>query len=377
MSTLDLTPAQRRRRVVLRSGVFAALGLAVATVVVFLIGSERNSFSATTTYRASFANVEGLQVESPVRLGGLNVGRVTAVGFGDDLDDQRILVTLEVASRFQARVREDSVARVTSRGVLGDKAVDISTGSQSLPLVPEDGELKTGPSGDLNALLEKGTTILENATVISADLREGVAAFTAPKLREDVAAIIHTARGVTEELEHGSGTLHALIYDAALADEVKALVTKAVAVAARFDHAAARVDAVLAQVQRGDGTVHRLLYDPDLAQAVGDVGRAAAEVSTLIHDARTSPKGAVHQLVYGDASSLLADLGSAAADIKALTAKIRSGEGSVGAIINDPTIYEDLKEVLGNVKRNRVLRALVRLSVSKGDELQRAGQATR
>ena len=52
----------------------------------------------------------------------------------------------------------------------------------------------------------------------------------------------------------------------------------------------------------------------------------------------------------------------------------RSGEGTLGAVINDPTVYEDLKEVLGNVKRNRVLRELVRYSISNNENLDAVGK---
>ena len=83
---------------------------------------------------------------------------------------------------------------------------------------------------------------------------------------------------------------------------------------------------------------------------------------------------AVYQLVYGDARTMLGDLGVAAREIREITTKIKSGEGSLGGIIYDPSVYEDLKEVLGNVKRNRVLRELVRFSISNGENLDKTGK---
>jgi len=63
-----------------------------------------------------------------------------------------------------------------------------------------------------------------------------------------------------------------------------------------------------------------------------------------------------------------------AADIKAITGKIKAGEGTLGAVVNDPSVYEDLKEILGNIKRNAVLRSLVRMSISNSDEIEAAGK---
>jgi phospholipid/cholesterol/gamma-HCH transport system substrate-binding protein len=47
---------------------------------------------------------------------------------------------------------------------------------------------------------------------------------------------------------------------------------------------------------------------------------------------------------------------------------VRAGKGTVGALLVDPSVYEDLKMVLGNVERNRALRALVRYSIKKDEE---------
>jgi len=46
---------------------------------------------------------------------------------------------------------------------------------------------------------------------------------------------------------------------------------------------------------------------------------------------------------------------------------MRAGKGTLGALLVDPSVYEDLKLMLGNVERNRTLRALVRYSI-KADE---------
>ena len=127
-------------------------------------------------------------------------------------------------------------------------------------------------------------------------------------------------------------------------------------------------------VKTGEGSLHALIYDKKVANAVTELGEAADELAKLIHDAKTTKDGAVYQLVYGDAKSLLGDLASAVADVKKITGRVNAGEGTLGAVINDPTVYEDLKEILGNIKRNRVLRELVRISISNGDKIDASGK---
>lgn len=367
-------PAEREKRLAVRAGLFVALGLALAAVVIFLIGKERNLFDKQNTYVAAFENVDGLQLDAPVRLGGLQVGRVVKIAFSEDLNDKRIIVAMEVAVRFQDRVRRDSVARVTGRGVLGDKAIDISLGSKESEMVPDQGELTVGTSGDISSLLKSTGEIIDNAVGITRDLKTGVAAYTNPTIVEDVTALVKSTRAILGEVETGKGALHAIVFDKQTGEATKQLIANASQVAARLDGAATSVEHLLADVRQGPGTLHALIYDKKIAQAIVELGQAAGEAATLLHDAKNSKDGAVYQLVYGDSKAMFGDLAKASADIKAITQKIRAGEGTLGGVVNDPTVYEDLKEILGNVKRNRVLRELVRLSISNGPEIEQAGK---
>jgi phospholipid/cholesterol/gamma-HCH transport system substrate-binding protein len=141
-----------------------------------------------------------------------------------------------------------------------------------------------------------------------------------------------------------------------------------------MDAAVGHVEALLGEVRQGEGTAHALIYGKEGAVALTELGAAAGQLAALIEDAKRSPNGAVHQLVYGDARGMFADLGSAAADLKKITSTVAHGEGTVGGLISDPTVYEDLRQVLGNVKRNRLLRALVRFSIGNREDLDQIGK---
>jgi phospholipid/cholesterol/gamma-HCH transport system substrate-binding protein len=54
-------------------------------------------------------------------------------------------------------------------------------------------------------------------------------------------------------------------------------------------------------------------------------------------------------------------------DLRTIVANVKAGKGTVGALLVDPSVYEDIKAVIGNVERNQVLRAIVRYSI-KQDE---------
>jgi phospholipid/cholesterol/gamma-HCH transport system substrate-binding protein len=372
MSLFTSTP--RERRMAWRAGLFVALGLALASVVVFFIGQETMLFEDKVTYRAWFSNVEGLSAQSPVWLGGLEVGRVVGIAFAEEAEDRRIEVRVQLAKKYADRVREDSVARLSSLGVLGEKAVDITIGSPNLPAVPDGGELRTGAGGDLNSLIRAAGQIMDDSIAISRSLRVAVEAYSDPQLAADVAGGVRSLRALLEEVEKGEGVLHALIYDREAGRQVRDAVASTSRAARRVDVAVGHVEALLEEVRRGDGTAHALIYGKEGAVALRELGEAAGQLAGLIDDAKKSPNGAVYQLVYGDARGMFADLGSAAADLKKITSTVASGEGTLGGLISDPTVYEDLRQVLGNVRRNRILRALVRFSISNREELDQIGK---
>jgi len=56
----------------------------------------------------------------------------------------------------------------------------------------------------------------------------------------------------------------------------------------------------------------------------------------------------------------MSNLNQVSGDLKQMLTDMRAGKGTLGALLVDPSVYEDLKLMLGNVERNRTLRALVR-----------------
>lgn len=365
------------KRVTARVGIFVMLGIVLLAAIVFLLGGERGVFASYNEYTASFETIDGLKPGSPVRLAGVEVGTVEEVRFYDDPGEKRVQVRFQVLARYADRIRADSKASVGSRGVLGDKAIDVTLGSADQPVVEPGGELLAASGSDFTDLVKKGSNVLDNAVAITADLRDLIAAYNTPAFKEDVATLVSSTRDVIEKVQKGDGALHALIYDAETGVKLKRVLGEAADAAARAESALGRVDGILAQVQRGDGLVGSLFYDPAGKEILGDLAAAANELGALAEAIRTEEGGLLHQLVYGGGEGspdMGAELAAAARDLRQIVGRINAGEGSLGALINDPTVYEDLKTVLGNVRRNRIVRELVRYSISQSDEIERYGK---
>jgi phospholipid/cholesterol/gamma-HCH transport system substrate-binding protein len=132
----------------------------------------------------------------------------------------------------------------------------------------------------------------------------------------------------------------------------------------------AEVRQVAARVRSGPGFTHDVIYGDGPQKEVAAFGFAANEIGNTLKGIRES-ESLTHDALYGGKGSGAKALDNVAAiteDLRAITAGIRAGKGTVGALLVDPSVYEDMKLVLGNVERNDVLRALVRYTIKQDEK---------
>ena len=116
--------------------VFIMVGLALFVVAVFVIGSKKNMFTPTFNLTAVFETVSGLKEGSSVRFNGINVGTVDNIEItGVD----KVKIRMIIVSTVKPFIKKDSKATVISEGLVGNKIVQITSGSAGSPSV-DDGE---------------------------------------------------------------------------------------------------------------------------------------------------------------------------------------------------------------------------------------------
>ncbi len=59
-------------------------------------------------------------------------------------------------------------------------------------------------------------------------------------------------------------------------------------------------------------------------------------------------------------------LKGAVSQLNQILEKINNGTGTIGALVNDASLYDDIKSLLGGVNRNRIVRNLVRQTLKEG-----------
>jgi len=117
----------------LRVGIVMVVGIAILALAVFSIGGGLRWLGGTEELTARFQRVNGLQVGAPVHLSGVNIGSVASIQFPSDRRANYVVVRLSIDANAVERVRTDSVAKIESLGLLGDKFLLLTAGSPDAP----------------------------------------------------------------------------------------------------------------------------------------------------------------------------------------------------------------------------------------------------
>jgi len=357
----------------LRVGIFVLVALVIGASVAFAIGAQENVFAPKTTYYAIFHDVGGLQEGNTVRVAGVNVGSVTEVVIGDEgrievyfriIDSATHLIRGEPGALPEPGRPASSFAAIGSKGLLGDRLIEIGVGSNEYPEWDPDEPIPVSVGGGIMALAER--TLVE-AEGTARNLRRATDPFSDQQFSNDLKETARNLAKATGMIASGDGTIGRLMNDAELGRDVKGAVKELRAAGKQVAALSKNLNKITEDIQTNEGTAHALLYGQEGADAIRNIRDTFAQLNTILTDVREGD-GAVNQLIYGElGESFMDNLQSASDDIAYLAKEAREGKGTIGALLTDPSIYEDIKRLVGDLERNDILRALVRYSIRRDE----------
>ncbi len=114
------------KKVELMVGLFAAIGIAALLMLSLKVANSGISGTGETySLYAKFDNIGGLKVRSPIKVGGVVVGRVSDISL--DAEDYTPVVTLEIFAEYNNFSEATSVSILTA-GLLGEQYIGLLPG---------------------------------------------------------------------------------------------------------------------------------------------------------------------------------------------------------------------------------------------------------
>ena len=189
----------------IRLGAFVLIALTIFAFFIFLVGRTESRFQSNDRLQAQFQTVSGLEPGADVRVGGLHKGTVRKIVLPAQ-PDGKMTVVMDVSSQTRHLIRQDSVASIQAEGLVGNKYVEISFGSESSPEVPKDGTIQSAPPVDIADLIHKTDQILDSTKGSLDNLQVMTSNFSA----------------VSTKINSGRGTMGALVNDKTMYREATA-----------------------------------------------------------------------------------------------------------------------------------------------------------
>ncbi|MFW5950585.1 MAG: MlaD family protein [Gemmatimonadota bacterium] len=208
----------RRHRT--RRGYALIAGIVLTALLIFNADTLADRFRGYIDLVALVPETTGVRVGSPVTVGGIEAGRVTAIDLAGDADVP-VAVRIRVRERVRSALREGSRAETAKRRFIGEPTVQVTVGR---------------PDG---ALLQPGDTILPTgAPALDLLIAQG----------KELPSALDTLNALLRQLEEVAGQRRSQL--ATLTD--------------RLDRATAEADRLRARFEFEGGTLTRLLNDPEL-----------------------------------------------------------------------------------------------------------------
>ncbi|WP_413285883.1 outer membrane lipid asymmetry maintenance protein MlaD [Vibrio sp. MA40-2] len=117
---------QQTRKLELWVGAFLFAGLIAVLIMVFKVANV-TGLSSSNSYnlKAYFDNIGSLKVRSPVKIGGVVVGRVSSIDL--DKDNFTPVVTMSIDEKY-GKFPESSSAEILTSGLIGEQYIGLVPG---------------------------------------------------------------------------------------------------------------------------------------------------------------------------------------------------------------------------------------------------------
>lgn len=319
--------------------ILTAIGLLAA----FILVMGGINFQPTYEILVGFDNPGGLQSGAPVKIAGVKVGKVKEMEFVGHVGQEQQLpgaalvrARITVEERYRESVRDNAIFYITTQGVLGEQFLAIDPGSADRPVLEEGSVVRGLDPPRLDRLIAESYDLLH--TTVSA-------------LRDNRPLIGDIAHGLAKTLK-GTGTFMDRNQE-------------------RLDRVAANVEALSEEglLTMQDARA-KYIHNPSIDRIMANVEHLSAvsarDVPVLLSEGRQtlgSTRRVIDTLgseaelkrirgILGDVEATARTAKAAIGDAQVIAAHIRRGRGSVGALVMDEQLFDDLQELARDLKHN-------------------------
>ncbi len=271
----------------LKVGLLTIATIVSIVVMSFKITSNQAGFGSFVTYKTIISDATGIFEKSAIKVAGINAGRIKKI----ELYEEKALITFDVLE--EVKISKGSRIRIKSLGFLGDKYIDIVLNRSETQRIPEGSFINSTESGGLENLTKDASEILEDVKDIVSNIKQSIS----PEKEGDdppLKKIVYNVKDSTERLQR-------------IMEKNEEKINE-------------MIENIRSMTQNLDYEVDDNNQDSFM--------RKLKKVGPILDDAK-----------------------EISGDLKAVVARVRKGQGTLGKLINDEEVVDQVTQTLAGVNK--------------------------
>jgi len=299
-------------------GLFAAIAL-IGAIWGYKFLKGQNILSRSHTFYAVYDDVDNLPVSSPVLINGLQVGIVQSMYLSDKNPDL-VVVVLDVDRKV--KIPKNAIAIMQTTSFMGNKAITISYRGVC--------NLDCAVSGD--------TLIGTTAGLIETMLPEATLEKYFTLIRENIGGVVDT---ITSKLDQSGADPGQSIQD------IKETLSNLRKISENLNMIVASSAGDINRIVKNlEGVSKNINNNNDeISRIIANVEKVTTELAKMDLKDLSEKAGVAFQSL----EETLTSLKSAGAELSAILTDVKNGEGTVGMMMQDPSVYENLERTTRNL----------------------------
>lgn len=275
-------------------GILATVAIAILVLgYSFLKGND--VFTSENTYYATYDQVDGLTVSKPVFVNGYQIGRVSGLTLRSTGD---ILTEFKIDKKYD--IPENTIARIASTDLLGSKAIVFELGNAST--YADNGDtLRADIQQNIMDKVEPVQKKAEAVFLMLDSVLTSINNTVNPNFQRNVNRSLASIANTLQTLENTAGQVDGMV--GAEKSKISGILTNLESISKNMEQNNTRISAVFANMETITDNAAKLDFTETMAKA-----------------------------------------DKAVADLQSITNNLNQGDGSLGKLLNDDSLYNNLED---------------------------------
>jgi phospholipid/cholesterol/gamma-HCH transport system substrate-binding protein len=305
------------------------LSLKTAGMTIFQRG-EAMSFSIY------FNSVAGIEERAKVKLSGVEIGHISSIDLADN-SKAKIIVSLT----RPADIRTDAVATIRTAGLLGERYIELVQGKKTSPLLKNGETLaRTEDAAEISEMMAKLSDAMDDVKAITKSLRNTLGSAEGEQ----------SLKNILKNIDMASANMEAVLSENR--ETLKTTLANFSTISQSFAKSAPALAENLDKMASG---LRGIIDDnrDNLTTGIANIRDISGEFGGMLKENRENLKTTMDNVsrASGKIDNLISSIKNASTSIENVASKVEKGEGTVGKLMTDEAVYNNLNDTLSGAKK--------------------------